>query len=87
MKQMYTGKRGDSWHKKERRYYLYFKHFSIKNFHLTTYRSITPEKIGKTFNRNHATVLYAVKVVSDLCRRDTSVRRQVEILDRKMLEI
>lgn len=45
------------------------------------------EKIGKTFNRNHATVLYAVKVVSDLCRRDTSVRRQVEILDRKMLEI
>lgn len=45
------------------------------------------ENIGKTFNRNHATVLYAVKVVSELCRRDTSVRRQVEILDRKMLEI
>ena len=43
--------------------------------------------IGKTFNRNHATVIYAVKVVSDLCRRDTSVRRQVEILDRKMLEL
>ncbi len=45
------------------------------------------ENIGKTFNRNHATVLYAVKVVSELCRRDTSVRRQVEILDQKMLEI
>jgi chromosomal replication initiator protein len=45
------------------------------------------ENIGKTFNRNHATVLYAVKVVSELCRRDTSVRRQVEILDRKMLEL
>lgn len=43
--------------------------------------------IGKTFNRNHATVIHAVKVVSDLCRRDTSVRRQVEILDRKMADL
>jgi len=45
------------------------------------------EDIGKTFNRNHATVLHAVKVVSELCRRDTSVCRQVEILDRKMIEL
>ena len=44
-------------------------------------------EIGKTFNRNHATVLHAVKVVSELCRRDTSVRCQVEILDRKMTEL
>lgn len=44
-------------------------------------------EIGKTFNRNHATVLHAVKVVSELCRCDTSVRRQMEILDRKMTEI
>ncbi len=43
--------------------------------------------IGKTFNRNHATVIHAVKVISELCRRDTSVRCQVEILDRKMLEL
>jgi chromosomal replication initiator protein len=43
--------------------------------------------IGKIFNRNHATVLHSVKVVSELCRRDTSVRRQVEILDRKMAEL
>ncbi len=43
--------------------------------------------IGKTFNRNHATVIHAVKVVSDLCRQDTSVRRQVEILDRKMADL
>lgn len=43
--------------------------------------------IGRTFNRNHATVLHSVKVVSDLCRSDTSVRRQVEILDRKMAEL
>ena len=43
--------------------------------------------IGKTFNRNHATVIHAVKVVSELCRRDTSVRRQMEILDRKMVEL
>jgi len=41
------------------------------------------DQIGKIFNRNHATVLYAVKVVSELCRCDTSVRRQVEILDQK----
>jgi len=45
------------------------------------------ESIGKTFNRNHATVLHAIKVVSERCRHDTSVRRQVEILDRKMLEL
>ncbi len=43
--------------------------------------------IGRTFNRNHATVLHSVKVVSELCRRDTSVQRQVEILDRKMIEL
>lgn len=42
--------------------------------------------IGQTFNRNHATVLHAVKVISDHCLRDTSIRRQVEILDQKMLE-
>ncbi len=43
--------------------------------------------IGKTFNRNHATVLHSIKVVSTLCRSDTSVRRQIEILDRKMAEL
>jgi chromosomal replication initiator protein len=43
--------------------------------------------IGKVFNRNHATVLHAVKVISELCRRDTSIRRQVEILDQKMAEL
>jgi len=43
--------------------------------------------IGRAFNRNHATVLHSVKVISDLCRRDTSVRRQLEILDRKMVEL
>ena len=43
--------------------------------------------IGKTFNRNHATVLHAVKVVSELCRRDTSVSRQMDILERKVVEL
>lgn len=43
--------------------------------------------IGRTFNRNHATVLHSVKVVSELCRNDTSVRRQVEILDQKMTDL
>ncbi|MEN8198776.1 MAG: chromosomal replication initiator protein DnaA [Thermodesulfobacteriota bacterium] len=43
--------------------------------------------IGKTFKRNHATVLHAVKVVSELCRRDTSVQRQVELLDKKMADL
>jgi len=45
------------------------------------------ENIGRTFNRNHATVLHAVKVISELCRNDTSVCRQIEILDRKMVEL
>ncbi len=43
--------------------------------------------IGRIFNRNHATVLHSVKVVSELCRSDISVRRQVDILDRKMSEL
>ncbi len=43
--------------------------------------------IGRTFNRNHATVLHSVKVVSELCRNDTSVRRQVAILDQKMADL
>ncbi len=43
--------------------------------------------IGQAFNRNHATVLHAVKVVSNLCLHDTSVRRQMEILDRKMSQL
>jgi chromosomal replication initiator protein len=47
----------------------------------------TLSAIGSAFNRNHATVLHSVKVVSELCRRDTSVQRQVEILDRKMAEL
>ena len=45
------------------------------------------DDIGRTFNRNHATVLHSVKVVSELSRSDTSVRRQLEILDRKMSEL
>ncbi len=45
------------------------------------------DQIGKIFNRNHATVLHSVKVVSELCRCDTSVRRQVDILDRKMADM
>ncbi len=43
--------------------------------------------IGRIFNRNHATVIHSVKVVSELCRNDISVRRQVEILDRKMADL
>ncbi len=40
--------------------------------------------IGQTFNRNHATVLHAVKVISDHCLRDTSIRCQVELIEQKM---
>jgi chromosomal replication initiator protein len=43
--------------------------------------------IGRIFNRNHATVLHSIKVVSELCRQDTSVQRQVQILDQKMAEM
>ncbi len=43
--------------------------------------------IGKTFNRDHSTVLHAIKVVSNKLVRDTSVNAQVEILSNKVKQL
>ncbi len=40
--------------------------------------------IGKVFGRDHATVLHAIKVVSDRILRDASVSSQVELLNKKV---
>ncbi len=40
--------------------------------------------IGKIFKRDHSTVMHAVKVVSDLNRRDTTVSSQLKILSDKL---
>lgn len=40
--------------------------------------------IGKTFNRDHSTVLHAIKVVSEKLVRDTSVNAQLQILSDKV---
>jgi chromosomal replication initiator protein len=43
--------------------------------------------IGKTFNRDHSTVLHAIKVVSTKLIRDTSVNAQLEILSNKVKQL
>ncbi len=40
--------------------------------------------IGRVFNRDHATVLHSIKVVTDRSIRDNSVSAQIELLNRKM---
>ncbi len=40
--------------------------------------------IGRAFNRDHSTVVHAVRAVSDHMNRNTSLRRQVELMDRKI---
>jgi chromosomal replication initiator protein len=43
--------------------------------------------IGKAFGRDHATVLHAIKVVSDRILRDVSVSAQVDLLNKKVKQI
>ena len=43
--------------------------------------------IGKAFGRDHATVLHAIKVVSDRILRDVSVSAQVDLLNNKVKQI
>jgi chromosomal replication initiator protein len=43
--------------------------------------------IGKVFGRDHATVLHAIKVVSDRILRDASVSSQVELLNKKVKQM
>lgn len=43
--------------------------------------------IGRAFNRDHSTVLHAIKVVSNKLVRDTSVNAQLEILSNKVKQL
>ncbi len=43
--------------------------------------------IGRVFNRDHSTVLHAIKVVSDRQLRDTSVNAQLELLSNKVKQL
>ena len=40
--------------------------------------------IGKVFRRDHSTVMHAIKVMSDLSRRDVSVAEQLKLLSDKV---
>jgi chromosomal replication initiator protein len=44
----------------------------------------TLAEIGKVFNRDHSTVMHAVKVISSLNRRDASVASQLQLLSKKL---
>lgn len=46
----------------------------------------TLSEIGKNFRRDHSTVMHAVKVVSALNRRDTSVSSQLKLLSDKLMQ-
>ena len=43
--------------------------------------------IGRVFNRDHATVLHSIKVVSERAMRDHSVSAQLDLLNRKMEQL
>jgi chromosomal replication initiator protein len=43
--------------------------------------------IGKTFNRDHSTVLHSIKVVTNKLVRDTSVNAQLQILSDKVKQL
>ena len=47
----------------------------------------TLAEIGKLFKRDHSTVMHAVKVVSDLNRRDGSVASQLKLLSDKLQQL
>jgi len=40
--------------------------------------------IGRTFNRDHSTVLHSIKVITDRINRNTSVNEQVKLLSKKI---
>jgi chromosomal replication initiator protein len=43
--------------------------------------------IGRIFNRDHSTVMHAIKVVTDLSRRDNSISAQLELLSSKVQQL
>ena len=51
------------------------------------YTEETLAEIGKVFNRDHSTVMHAVKVVSSMNRRDTSVASQLKLLSEKLQQL
>lgn len=51
------------------------------------YTEETLAQIGKVFNRDHSTVMHAVKVVSTMNRRDTSVASQLKLLSEKLQQL
>ena len=51
------------------------------------YTEETLAEIGKVFNRDHSTVMHAVKVVSSMNRRDTSVASQLKLLSDKLQQL
>ncbi len=44
-------------------------------------------EIGKVFNRDHSTVMHAIKVMTDRSRRDTSVQSQLDLLSDKVRKL
>jgi chromosomal replication initiator protein len=49
--------------------------------------NMTVQDIGKTINRNHSTVLYAVEVIEHKMKIDGKVRNQIGFLNRKLKEM
>ena len=43
--------------------------------------------IGRVFNRDHATVMHAIKVISGLTRRDLSISAQIKLLSDKVSKL
>ncbi len=43
--------------------------------------------IGRTFNRDHSTVLHSIKVVTTLTARDTSIGAQLDLLSEKVKQL
>jgi chromosomal replication initiator protein len=43
-------------------------------------------EIGKAFNRDHSTVVHAIKVITEAIARNSSVKGQVELLSKKLME-
>ena len=49
--------------------------------------AMTVQDIGKTINRNHSTVLYAVEVIEHKIKIDVKVKNQIGFLTRKLKEL
>ncbi|PID76777.1 MAG: chromosomal replication initiator protein DnaA [Deltaproteobacteria bacterium] len=51
------------------------------------YTSDSLADIGRVFNRDHSTVLYSIRVISDLARRDQSASAQLDLLNQKVQQL